>query len=214
VLGGIILPGRARRELGSAARAVGTRRRRISRRSFAKTALVVVVVAAVATGVTAWRRWRAAVGPVVMDVIFPRDFWQGTQPLLVTGRPHAGAFVFVHYVDPRHVRIGVDVWGLAGALSEPIETDYFAAHRIEISTGALYPAGNPAVRALPAAERERLRNEVRVTFDGRVVLDKTTRQYDTTLAEITVGDNHIGGSNAGVRFTGAILDVRRGPIRP
>jgi hypothetical protein len=209
VLAGLILPVRARRGLGTAGRALWTSLRRITWRSLATTAVAIVVIAAATTGIIAWRRWRAAVGPIVMDVIFPRDAGQGTQPLLVTGRPHAGTFVYVRYVDPRHVRIGVDVWGLVGALSEPVEADYYAAHRIEISTGALYPADNPAVRALPAAERNRLRRQVRVALDGRVVLDETTRQYDTTLSEITVGANRIGGSNAGVRFTGRILAVGR-----
>ncbi len=214
VLAGLLLPGRIRRDLGTAGCALWNPARRIAWRSLAMAAAVIVVIAAAATGLIAWRRWRAAVGPIVMNVIFPRDAALGTQPLLVTGRPHAGTFIYVRYVDPRHVRIGVDVWGIVGALSEPVEADYYAAHRLEISTGALYPADNPAVRALPAAERDRLRRQVRVTLDGRVVLDEATRQYDTTLSEVTVGANRIGGSNAGVRFTGTILEVRRGPVQP
>ena len=149
-----------------------------------------------------------------MKVVFPRDFWQGSQPLVVTGKPHAGTFVYVRYDDPRHLRIGTDVWGLLGKLSEPVEVDYYAVHQIEISTGALYPPDHPAVRALPPAEREALRQQLRVVLDGRMVLDETVQQYDTKLSEITVGENRIGGSNAGIRFTGTILDVHRGPVRP
>jgi hypothetical protein len=211
VLLALVLPAGARRRMREAGRSVLRRRPPVSRRA------VVAAMAGIALGVLAYggisahRRWRAAVGPVVMNVIFPRDFWQGTQPLLVTGRPHAGTFIFVRYVDSSHVRIGVDVWGIVGTVSAPVATDYYAVHRIEISTGALFPLDNPAVRALPAAERDRLRRQVRVTLDGRTVLDLSTRQYDTTLSEITVGDNLIGGSNAGVRFTGRILSVGRAP---
>ena len=207
-----VLPSRARRGLRAAGGALWAWRRRRSWRAAVAAAAAVAVVGTALGGRAAYRRWRGAVGPIVMDVIFPRDFWQGTQPLLVTGRPHAGTFVFVRYVDRDHVRIGVDVWGLLGALSDPVPIDYYAAHRIEVSTGALYPLDNPAVRALPAAERDRLRRQVRVTLDGRPVLDLATRQYDTALAEITVGDNRIGGSNAGVRFTGEILRVGRAPL--
>ena len=165
-------------------------------------------------GAMAWQCRRQSVGPIALRVVYPRDFLQGIQPLLVTGRPYAGTFVYVHYVDPRHVRIGVDVWGLLGRVTDPIETDYFAVHTIVISEGALFPLHHPAVQSLSPAEREALRRRLRVVLDGHVVLDATVKQYDSRLAEITVGENRIGGSNAGVRFTGAILDVHRLPVRP
>ena len=214
VLVTLVVPPRLRRRVQSAARSVLARRPHVSRRAVVAAIAGLAIIAATLGGISARRRWRAAVGPVVMNVIFPRDFLEGTQPLLVTGRPHAGTFIFVRYMDRTHVRIGVDVWGIVGTVSKPVATDYYAAHRIEISTGALFPLDNPAVRVLPAAERDRLRHLVRVTLDGRTVLDLTTRQYDTTLAEITVGDNRIGGSNAGVRFTGTILSVGRAPVGP
>jgi hypothetical protein len=161
-----------------------------------------------------WQRRREGVGPIVLQVVFPRNFWEGVQPLLVTGQPGAGTFVYVRYVDQRHVRLGVDVWIRSGQVSAPIETDYFAVHTIEISEGALFPPDHPMVRALPPAVRDALRRRLRVIFDGRTVIDENVEQYNSQLADVTVGENRIGGSSAGVRFTGEVLGVRRGPIRP
>ena len=208
--GWLALPGRGRAGIRVSSFAVGRKLWRI------KWWLVGAATAAAGAfwAAGAWQRQRAAVGPIVMKVVFPRNFSQGSQPLVVTGRPHAGTFVYVRYDDPRHLRFGIDVWGLLGKLSEPVEVDYYAVHQIEISTGALYPPDHPAVRALPPAEREALRQQLRVVLDGRVVLDETVQQYETKLSEITVGKNRIGGSNAGLRFTGAILDVHRGLIPP
>lgn len=172
------------------------------------------VVAGSLWGIAAWRLRQQSVGPLVLRVVFPRDFWEGVQPLLVTGQPKAGTFVYIRYVDRQHVRIGVDVWGLLGKVTAPIETDYFAVHTITISEGALFPPANPRVKALSPAVRQALRRRLRVSLDGTVVLDENVQQYDTTLSEITVGENHIGGSNAGVRFTGAILGVQRAPVEP
>ena len=208
--GWLVLPARGRKSIRVSSFAAGRKLWRI--KWWLLGAATAITAAAWAAG--AWQRQHAAVGPIVMKVVFPRDFWQGSQPLVVTGKPHAGTFVYVRYDDPRHLRIGTDVWGLLGKLSEPVEVDYYAVHQIEISTGALYPPDHPAVRALPPAEREALRQQLRVVLDGRMVLDETVQQYDTKLSEITVGENRIGGSNAGIRFTGTILDVHRGPVRP
>jgi hypothetical protein len=208
--GWLVLPARGRTSARGSSVAAGRKLWRI--KWWLLGAATALTAAAWAAG--AWQRQRAAAGPIVMKIVFPRDFWQGSQPLVVTGKPHAGTFVYVRYDDPRHLRIGTDVWGLLGKLSEPIEVDYYAVHQIEISTGALYPLDHPAVRALPPAEREALGQQLRVVLDGRVVLDETVQQYDTKLSEITVGENRIGGSNAGIRFTGTILDVHRGPVRP
>jgi hypothetical protein len=172
------------------------------------------IVAAFAWGAMMWKRWHENVGPVVLQVVFPRDFWQGVQPLLVTGRPSAGTFVFIRYVDKRHVCIGVDVWGSFAKVTEPIEIDYYAVHQIEISEGALFPLNHPAIHALTSAGRETLRRRLRVVLDGKVILNEALQQYDTRLSEITVGENHIGGSLSGVRFTGEILDIQRGPVQP
>ncbi|MDD2762725.1 MAG: hypothetical protein PHE83_01990 [Opitutaceae bacterium] len=211
---GLIMPRRMRAGVVSAIGALRRRMARINWRLLATAGAVSVALAAAWWGVHAWRRWREGAGPVVLQVIFPRNAPQGTQPLLVTGRPHAGTFVYVHYEDSRHVRLGVDVWGLLGKISEPIEADYFAVHTIEISEGALFPSDHPAVKSLPGPEREALRKRLRVVLDGRVVLNENVRPYDTRLADITVGENRIGGSNAGTRFTGRILAVRREPLHP
>jgi len=206
-----VLPSRAKTAICSAAAGVARRLWQVRERLFVGAG-VAAAIALAAWEARAWWRNRQAAGPIGMEVVFPRDSWLGSQPLLVTGRPFAGAFVYVRYEDPRHIRFGFDVWSRFGRVSEPIETDYYAVHRIEISTGALFPSGNSAVERLSKADRDFLRKRLRVVFDGRVVFDESFDQYETRLSDITVGVNRIGGSNAGLRFTGEILDLRRLPV--
>lgn len=210
VAGWLVLPGRGRTGVRRAGAGAG---RILWRFKWRLMIVAVVVIAAVLT-VRTWRHRRNAVGPIVMQVVFPRDFWEGSQPLLVTGRPNAGTFVFARYLDPRHIVLGVDVWGLHARLTDPIETDYFATHTIEISEGALFPSDHPAVRTLSEPARHELQRRLRVVFDGRTVIDDVTQQYPSRLSDVTVGVNRIGGSLAGIRFTGEVLDVRRGAVRP
>ena len=205
-----VIPGRARCKVPTLFSQLGAAGWRLKWRLLGGAAAVILGLWAVAT----WQRRREGVGPLVLRVVFPRNFWEGVQPLLVTGRPSAGTFVFIRYVDKRHVCIGVDVWGLFGKVTEPIETDYYAVHKIEISEGALFPLNHPALHALTPAGRETLRRRLRVVLDEKVILNEAVQQYDTRLSEITVGENHIGGSLSEVRFTGEILDIQRGPVQP
>jgi hypothetical protein len=156
--------------------------------------------------------YRRSAGPIVLDVLFPRGKSGGIEPLLVTGRPSAGSFVYVRYEDERHVRLGVDVWGLGSAISDPVEVDYLATHMIEVSEAPLYPEGHPALQNLPDYERQRLQREFQVRIDGATVLDLDLEQWPSRLRDIVVGRNPIGGSTAGVAFTGRIIDVRRGAL--
>lgn len=164
-------------------------------------AIVAVTLAVFGIGFAGWQHWRArpgSVGPVHLRFVLPRGETNRQQPLVVTGKPHAGMFVYVVYADAEHVRIGVDVWGVLGWQSEPIRTDYFAEHDLVVDAGALFP---PGTRSGP--------DHLRITFDGAVVFDRDTTTHPSAAGEVTYGENKIGGSSCEPRFAGRILLIER-----
>jgi hypothetical protein len=100
----------------------------------------------------------------------------------------------------RDPRLGFDRWGVGGTLSDPIEIDSAAAHRIEVTMGSLYPDAPSADQ--PPLSRGR---KVVVTMDGRTVLPADQPCYPSLPCELYIGENPIGGSTCGERFTGWLL---------
>lgn len=141
-----------------------------------------------------------AVGPIELLVRFPTNAPNRVQPLLTTGRTGEGTIVMVHYVDDAHVRIGADVWAKALFWTKPIPVDYNRPHRLVISSSSLMRTPETSTPALS------------VTIDGREVLRETISAYATTPAQITPGENHIGGSFSEPLFTGDLLEVSRGSV--
>lgn len=186
-------------------------RRIVTRRGLLVTAAL-LLAAAGAAGWQHWQRERAAIGPLQVRFVLPRGETNRQQPLVVTGKPQAGLFVYVVYADPEHVRIGVDSWGRFGFQSEPIRTDYFAEQELVVDAGALYPPDHPDLRALPPELRDRLRTRLRLEFNGQVVLDRAVDTHTSAPREVTVGRNRIGGSSCEPDFAGEILRAERRPI--
>lgn len=184
-------------------------------RRIAWTAVALVVpIAASGYGWKKWSDYRQAVGPVRIRFVLPRGASNRQQPLLVTGRPHAGLFVYAVYHDAEHIRIGVDVWGLLGQQTEPIRTDYFAEHEVIVEAGALYPKGHNLLTGLPQEDRQQLANRLKITFDGTTVMEQAISTHDSRPGEVTVGRNLIGGSSCEPSFAGKILSVERLPVPP
>jgi hypothetical protein len=146
----------------------------------------------------------ASYGRVEMDVSLPRGAVGTQEPLVVTGIPTAGDFVYVRYVDARHVAIGFDHWGIGGLVGKPIELDYGQIHRISIAFQSLFHEG--------AATHES--DLVRVFIDGRPALVGRYSCYPSSAEHIEVGANLIGGSTCGGRFTGNILNLGRFTEQP
>ena len=138
------------------------------------------------------------------------------EPILTTGHTGAGDLIYAVYEDAGHIRIGVDHWGGAGALSDPIPVDYSLPHELWIRSGALYPqaAGDPAWHGLGAGEQQILKSKVEVVFDGRHVLEASVTAHPSTPEEITVGLNKIGMSTADPEFGGRIELSERTSLAP
>lgn len=147
-------------------------------------------------------------GPVKIRFVLPRHETNRQQPLLVTGKPYAGMFVYVVYHDAEHVRLGVDIWGRHGEQTPPLRADYFGEHEVVVEAGALYPPNAP----LSAGDRARLGDRLRIEFNGTTVIERDIATYDSSPAEVTVGRNLIGGSSCEPLFAGKILTVERLPV--
>lgn len=171
-----------------------------------------VLVAGLTLALVSWQADRNVAGPVRVRFMLPQGETNRQQPLVVTGRPNAGLFVYVVYHDAEHVRIGVDSWGRFGYQSDPIRTDYFAVHELVVEAGSLYPPGHSALHALEAKRAEEIKRRLRVSYDGQVVIDRDVDTHASEPGEVTIGHNLIGGSSCEPRFSGEIIFTERLPL--
>jgi hypothetical protein len=140
-------------------------------------------------------------GAVELSILLPTNVPGTAEPLVASGVAGAGDLVYVRYVDPRHIVVGFDHWGIGGSVSEPIAVDYGQAHHMAVSMDSLYPAGTAP----------RWTGIVRVTVDGEEALRAKWHCYPSGPDQITVARNAIGGSTCGALFTGHVLTIERFP---
>lgn len=148
-------------------------------------------------------RW----GPVVLKVYFPEIAGSTNEPLVTTGSPGAGDFIYYFSAGAGRVRFGFDHWGVGGFVGSPVEIDAGAAHVLEMRMDSLYP---------PGSRDSGQSNRVSVVLDGKTVLSGSSPCHPTAPDAIRIGENRIGGSTCGPAFTGEILGVSRsdGPNGP
>ena len=156
---------------------------------------------------------RAGQGPLLLEVLLPRDRPGRSEPLLVSGRTGAGDLVYIHYTDENHVQFGLDHWLAGGPLSPPVPVDYGALQTIVIRSGTLCPpAESGAWGATAPAEREAALHHLTVTLDDRVVLSCPLVPYPATSDEIHVARNPIDGSSCDPAFSGEVLIQVQTPV--
>jgi hypothetical protein len=183
------------------------------RRSVTAAAGLLAAAAVGAVAVEGWQRYARAVGPLYLRLLPPSDATGRTQALLSMGRPGAGTVILIHYLDDARVRLGADVWGQL-YLSPPLPIDYAEAQELVVDGSPLYPLDHPAIRRLADDERDRLRRNLRLEWNGQTVLEVPRNAYESTVAQISIGRSTIGGSHAEPRFTGTLLESRRLPWPP
>ncbi|HVW20925.1 MAG TPA: hypothetical protein VHC86_06885 [Opitutaceae bacterium] len=155
-------------------------------------------------------RWAGYPGPVRFRVVFPRGKMGLSEPLVTAGRPPGVDFLYVSYLDSRHLLFGFDRWGGGAVNSEPIEVDYERPHELVVWLGSLLPpAGSAAFAAqgFPAAWRDQLM----VAFDGQVVFFRPQEFFPVRPEEITFGANTVGGTVAQPFFSGTVLAFEPAP---
>lgn len=143
-------------------------------------------------------------GAVDMTVLFTRAAKGAAEPLVVTGVPGAGNFIYVRYLENDNLLFGFDHWGVGGLVGKPVVIDLWKPHRLRITMGALYP---------PTEDVGEWRTRVEVRLDETVVLEGTYTCHPSTRTQIRIGENSIGGSTCGPRFSGQIQKIER-PARP
>lgn len=143
-------------------------------------------------------------GAVDMMVTFSRGIQGAAEPLVVTGVEGAGNFIYVRYLEGDKMVFGFDHWGIGGLVGEPVAVDTWRAHRLRITMGSLYP---------PGEDVGEWRSRVQVKLDDTVVLDGNYAVHPSTRMQVRIGENAIGGSTCGPRFSGQIQKIER-PARP
>ena len=150
-------------------------------------------------GVFASGRWPMTVGPrnlVEMRVRFSAVV-NSSEPLLVTGRERAGDIVFCRRVGPGQALFGVEHWGQAPALGPVVEVDSTGYHVLQVALGPLFVHSAALLRP----------DCIRVTLDGRTVLETRQAPYPFSENEVSALDNPLAGSFCGRDFLGEKISV-------
>ena len=133
---------------------------------------------------------------------FPRNRVSGFDPLVVTGRTGQGDLLTVEYLGAQRGRFVFDHWGSQTLFSEPVNLGADAAHELVVRMPWL---------AAAAGTRVEQRGELKVELDGAVGWAQSTMGFLADPEEIALGENPIGGGgNFGLKFTGEVLEARRG----
>jgi len=149
-------------------------------------------------------------GPLRMTLLLPRGLTGVQEPLVVSGVPQAGNFVYVRYVDDGHIQLGFDHWGAPGIISSPLAVDYGREHVIEIDFGALYPPPTDAWWSRKGlTDPSDFAARVVVKLNGQGVITANRSSYPAAPADVTIGVNSIGGSTCGYQFSGELILVER-----
>lgn len=154
-------------------------------------------------------------GAVRMAVQFPVVSNPRAEPLVVSGRPGAGDFIYVAYAGDGTLRLGYDHWGIGGPLSEsiPVNQQDQETHLLEISMGSLFPAveNDAAWGKVSPETRRQLKATIIIKMDGRTMLQHHSLAYPAGQSEVNVGSNPVGGSTCETIFTGRVLLSERIP---
>ena len=149
-----------------------------------------------------------AYGSLRLSLQFPRFPEEKAEPLLTLGKPGAADCIYVIYDDPGHVRFGLDHWLVGGPVSEPIPINY-AIHRVEITIGGLYPPSRWFKRSGPPGSNDAGFASFTLKIDDRTVFFRPSPYYASPPAQVTIGENRVGASVCGRRFSGHILAAER-----
>ena len=152
----------------------------------------------------------AAFGPLALEVKFPRGASGRSEPLVTSGLAGAGNFLYVRYLDDRHVQFGFDHWGVKGLLGEAIEIEPDRWYRLILSMGSLYPPrDDPWFAGQTGAAVQAAKGRVSILLDDRPVLSADSPAHESPAAFVRIGANDIGGSTTGPEFTGTIRSRER-----
>lgn len=133
---------------------------------------------------------------ITLHVRFPGFTASVGEPLLSLGKRGKGDLVYVTYVSPRSIRLGVDS-ALGGSVeSSPLSVDSLSEHSIYIDF--LTPRGVGGTT-------------LRISYDGAPVLFLKRSIARTSAFDIVIGYNGVGSSAARMAFSGPVLSATAEP---
>jgi hypothetical protein len=133
-----------------------------------------------------------------------------SEPLIVTGKPGIGDFIFIQFESSTRARLGHDHWGMYATYGESFEIDPTRPFSVVVSLSAFYPPmGDAGWSATSPDDRQKLLQSTWVEVNGKRVLENTTSSYPCTPEQIYVGRNPIGGSTCSAAYTGTVHRVER-----
>jgi hypothetical protein len=144
----------------------------------------------------------AGSGPVRISLLLPAFSGVRSEPLVCSGERGRGDLLYVEYVGPGKIAFGFDHWGVGGPISPPMDVDPAAVQTITVDYGALHPQGNEATEGTAGTPGRLL-----VAVNGRNLLDVSQSSYRSDRKLVAIGDNLIGSSVAGEKFSGTLLGV-------
>lgn len=127
------------------------------------------------------------------------------EPLVVTGATGAGDLLLIEFQADGRVRFALDHWGSPLRSSPPVALRPGHVHELDVTLSSLQPVPDATLAGVLPHGR------VRVQVDGQRVWEDTAQLYPAEAGEVYVGRNPLGGTSAGLVFTGEILEVTRRP---
>ena len=149
----------------------------------------------VSAGPMAFPGFSAAAPGARLRVRFPSSVKVGArEPLIVSGEPGRGDFLFVEYLPGNKFRLGWDHWGAPGQWSEPVAYEPGETGLLEVAAAGWSDFHQPG----------EIRLELSVTWRGGSVWRAAVPSYPVSPDRFHVGRNPIGGSSCGEWFSGSI----------
>lgn len=135
--------------------------------------------------------------PLTLELDIPPGEPGRSEPIVTTGRAGNGDFLFVRYVDATTIKFGYDSWGSGGPVSAPVKLAAGARHRLQIRM--------PALDDIDSRVRLPSPDQLRVLDNNTLLLDLKVQHCARDATAIWIGENPLGGSSCGPRFSGAIF---------
>jgi putative flippase GtrA len=135
-------------------------------------------------------------GRIRLCFLTPRQGRISSSPLVEAGRAGAADSVYLRgLADGRYV-VGLDHWSVGAIESEPFELADGDMHTVGVGMASLDAGGKTPDGA------------VRISVDGRIVMDRLASLYPVRPGEVVFGGNPLGMSTSGSLFEGDLVLVR------
>jgi hypothetical protein len=146
-------------------------------------------------------------GVLELRVQFPEMAIGRSEILIASGTTGRGDQLFVSYVDPHHVRFGIDHWGNAPLFSKAVAISPGTDQDIVVSFGSFFPPqDDPRYLGMPGLRF--LQRWLFLRVNDVVLFSQPFDFYEAQADDVTIGWSTLGSSHADSIFSGQIFSVR------